>query len=348
MRNIARNPRRLAALIAAATLTTLASAVPAHATAHGSSGRIVWTQITDGTGTTARLVSARPDGSGLRTLTHPKAKQFDIDADVSPDGSRVLFERDLPSSSVLGMVGASGRGEHTVPVPCTGQCNGPQAPGWTADGRRIVFTLVIGPFNLVNTSAHSAVLYTARPDGSDVRRLSQPGIDGVYEDYHARYAPDGSYLIFVRVRNKDIKSAVFRMRPDGTDVRQLTPWSLDADVPDLSQASYGPTRGLVAFETYGQGAPKGAEQDIATVPASCPSLAACTRQIRYVTHNGAGPHDSFNPSWSPDGRRIAYTEAQFPAGKPAIGDIWTIRPDGRGRQQVSHSSLFEFRPDWGV
>jgi hypothetical protein len=74
------------------------------------------------------------------------------------------------------------------------------------------------------------------------------------------------------------------------------------------------------------------------VPASCPSLAACSKQIRYVTHNGAGPHTSFNPSWSPDGRRIAYTEAQFPAGKPAIGDIWTISPDGHGRPQVSHSS----------
>jgi hypothetical protein len=88
-------------------------------------------------GTTARLVSARPDGSGLRTLTHPKAEQFHINADVSPDGSRVLFERDLPLSSVLGTVGASGLGERTVPVPCTGQCNGPQDPGWTADGRRI-------------------------------------------------------------------------------------------------------------------------------------------------------------------------------------------------------------------
>jgi Tol biopolymer transport system component len=254
-----------------------------------SSGRIVWTQILDDQGTTARLVPARPDGSGLRTLTHPTAKQFDINADVSPDGSRVLFERDLPSSSVLCMVGASGRGEHIVAVPCAGQCNGPQDPGWTADGRRIVFTLVIGPFNLVNNSAHSAVLYTARPDG--------------------------------------------------TDVRQLTPWSLDADVPDLSQASDGPTSGLVAFETYGHGAPTGAAQDIATVPANCSSLAARTEQIRYVTHNGAGPHTSFNPSWSPGGSRIAYTEAQFPADKPAVGDIWTISPDSQGRYQVSRSSL---------
>lgn len=345
MFSIAKNRGRLAALITAATLSALALAGPAQAGTNGSSGRIVWTQVLDDQFTTAGLVSARPDGSGLRTLTHPGAKQFDIDADVSPAGAQVLFERDVADTSVLGMVGADGRGEHIVPVPCTGQCNGPENPGWTADGRRIVFTLVFGPFD---PAAHSAVLYTARPDGSGLRRLSEPGIDGVYEDYHARFAPDGSYLTFLRLRNSDGATAVFRMRPDGTGVRQLTPWALNADVPDLSQAAHGPTKDLVAFETFGSGAPAGAEPNVATVPASCASLAACTRQIRYVTHNGAGPQESFNPSWSPDGSRIAYTEAQFPADGPAIGDIWTISPDGHGRQQVSHSARFEFRPDWGA
>jgi Tol biopolymer transport system component len=180
-----------------------------------------------------------------------------------------------------------------------------------------------------------------------MRRLSQPGIDGVYEDYRARYAADGQYLIFVRVRNSDIKSAVFRMRPDGSDVRQLTPWEVDADEPDLSLAVDGPTKDLVAFETFGHGPPDGSQQDIATVPATCRPLAACTGEIRYVTHNGSGPRTSFNPSWSPDGKRIAFTDALFPQDGPAIGDIWTVRPDGSGRQQVSRSPRFEFRPDWG-
>jgi Tol biopolymer transport system component len=232
-------------------------------------------------------------------------------------------------------------------VNCTDPCAGVQDPGWTPSGRRIVFTRVIGPFDLINQSAHSAVLYTARQDGSGMRRLSQRGIDGVYEDYHARFAASGKYLIFLRVRNRDLKTAVFRMRPDGSDVRQLTPWRLAADVPDLSLAARGPTKDLVVFETFGQGAPKGSQPDIATVPATCHPLAACIREIRCVTHNGAGPRASFNPSWSPGGKRIAFTDALFPAGKPAIGDIWTVRPDGRGRQQVSHSPRFEFRPDWG-
>jgi hypothetical protein len=88
-------------------------------------------------------------------------------------------------------------------------------------------------------------------------------------------------------------------------------------------------------------------QNIATVPATCHPLAACVREIRYVTHNGAGPHASFNPSWSPDGQRIAFTQALFRTGKPPMGDIWTIRPDGRDQSKVSRSPRFDFRPDWG-
>ena len=345
--------KRAAALVAAAIVTALTFAVPAQAATRGSqgraqAGRIVWTQVLDDKFSTARLVSAHPDGSGLRVLTHPRPKQFDIDAAVSPDGSLVLFERDLPSGrSVLEMVGSNGRGAHVIPVSCTNPCAGVQAPSWTPSGRHIVFSRVIGPFDRVNTSARSAVLYIARPDGSGMRRLSQRGIDGVYEDYNARFDAGGKYLIFIRVRNRDIKSAVFRMRPDGSDVQRLTPWRLDADIADLSPAIHGPTKDLVAFETFGHGPPKGSQQDIATVPATCHPLAACIREIRYVTHNGSGPRTSFNPSWSPGGKRIAFTDALFPAGKPAIGDIWTVRPDGRGRQQVSHSTRFEFRPDWG-
>jgi len=70
------------------------------------------------------------------------------------------------------------------------------------------------------------------------------------------------------------------MRPDGTHVHQLTPWRLDGDTADLSPATHGPTKDLVAFETFGHGAPEGAQSDVATVPATCGSLADCTSKIR--------------------------------------------------------------------
>jgi Tol biopolymer transport system component len=307
--------------------------------------RIVWTQVVDADFTTARIVSGRPDGTGVHAVSHPGSGQFDLDAVISPDGRRVVFERDLPDGSTqIVVVGADGDGEHVVPLGCADPCAADVAPSWTPDGRRLVFSRVVGPFDQVNDSARSAVLHTARLDGSDVRRLSEPGIDGVFEDYRARFAPHGSYLIFVRVRNSDIKAAVFRMRPDGTGVRQLTPWGLGGDVPDVSPATSGPTKDLVVFETYGTGPPAGKTQDIATVPATCFPLSDCASKIRYATHNGAGPKASFNPSWSPDGGRIAFTV--FNPDGP-VGNIWTMKPDGSDRSRVSPSARFEFRPDWG-
>ena len=86
---------RTRALLAALAVTlALATAAPAVA-GQEQATRIVWTQVLDDEFTTARIVSARPDGSGLRALTHPAAGEFDLNAVISPDGSRVAFERDL-------------------------------------------------------------------------------------------------------------------------------------------------------------------------------------------------------------------------------------------------------------
>ena len=245
------------------------------------------------------------------------------------------------------MVGADGRGAHVVPVSCANPCIGLDNPGWTPSGRYITFTRVLGPIDPVSQSARSAVLYIARPDGSGMRRLSQRGIDGVYEDYHARFATIGKYLIFLRLRNRDGKTSVFRMRPDGSDVRQLTPWAAGCrrtgPVAGRPRTDEGP-RGLRDLRARRAQGIRAGHRDRA---GRLHPLAACIREIRYVTHNGAGPGESFNPSWSPGGRRIAFTSALFLPGKPPAGDIWTIRPDGRGRQQVSRSARFEFRPAWG-
>src|ERR671933_253331 len=49
----------------------------------------------------ARIVSANPDGSDFRLLSHPQDGQFDIDPIPSPGGGRVLFERDSEEGSVI-------------------------------------------------------------------------------------------------------------------------------------------------------------------------------------------------------------------------------------------------------
>jgi hypothetical protein len=318
----------------------------APASVAGKETRIVWSRI-GRPGIGQQLVSARPDGTHLRALTRPSRKTNDIDASISPDGRRIAFERDLNfgETSQIVLMRANGGNVHSLDLGCVDPCVADDEPTWTPAGDRIAFTPVIGPFDQANGSARSAVLHTARINGSNLRRLSQPGIDGRLEDYHARFSPDGSYVVFQRVRNADLHVALFRMDADGSHVRRLTPWRLDADTADLSLATKGPTKNLIAFETYGMGPPHGKSSNVATLPATCAPVSECHKKIRYVTHHKGGQIQSFNPSWSPNGRRIAYT--RFKDHPCCLGDIWTTRPDGSHRRAVSKSPLFEYRPDWG-
>jgi Tol biopolymer transport system component len=315
---------------------------------------IVWSSI-DSDFSRQRLVTAQPDGSNLHDLTDPKPKHTnDIDAQFSPDGTQVVFERDLRNGkdAQIVIIDADGQNERVVELGCTDPCADDIAPTWTPGGARIDFTRVVGPFDLPGESAHSAVLWSALPDGSDIRRISEPGIDGVYEDYFARYSPDGTYIVFTRVRNDPFDSAAFRMNLDGTDIRRLTPWRIDADLADLSPATSGPTKDLIVFETYGhdETRPEGKSQNIATVPSTCTSVQDCRKRIRYLSHHKGGPLASFNPAWSPNGRRIAYTKFrnEDQTHPCCLGDIYTVRSDGSHRRPVSTSPRFEYRPDWGV
>lgn len=346
-----------------ALLATAGMAITSASVALGSSAadsqaarnaRIVLSQVTKN-GDRQRIVSVRADGSGLIRLSNPGKGLRDIDATVSPDGSQVMYERDADEDPSTGgpqphffLVDSGGGNERMLDLGCTDPCAADTGATWTPIAGRIAYSRVVGPFDGPGDSARSAVLWTSNLDGSDRQRLSEPGIDGTYEDYFARYSPDGTYIVFTRVRNKPFNSAVFRMNPDGTGTRRLTPWKIDADLADLSPATSGRTRGLIVFETFGHGAPKGKTQNVATVPANCASLRKCTKRIRFLTHLRRGPGARFNPTWSPNGKRIAYTKFRGDGKECCVGDIYKMRPDGTHRRAVLTSKLFEFRPDWGT
>ena len=144
---------------------------------------------------------------GRARVDAARAGVHDIDPAISPDGRWVAFERDHEDGSAdIGLVRADGRDEHVVDLGCTEPCADDLGPTWSPDGKRLLFTRVVGPFDAPNESAASAVLWTSDLEGKHVRRVSEPGIDGVFEDYRATFAPAG-YVVFVRVRDADRAAA---------------------------------------------------------------------------------------------------------------------------------------------
>ena len=309
---------------------------------HSSGGVIVWTHRANAG--SEHLLIARSDGSSQRELTPAVAGRVEYDAQVSPDGAWVAYGREEGDSVRIRLVRPDGSDNHEVTVPCPAEFCGEFSPTWLSS-KRIAFSQVRGPFDEEGNAA-SAVLFGIGVDGDGFTRLSQPGIDGIYEDQYLRVSARGDYRIFKRLRTADLRAALFRADLHGRSVTQITPWSLNADVYDLSTAQHGASRDLLVFESYGRGTSEQTYVDLAVVPATCPSLTSCTRQIRWLTDNAATGRRNANPQWSPDGRSLVFTDRSSIATEDV--QIWTQRFPAGQRRLISTSPDFDYRPAWGV
>jgi len=324
---------------------TLLSPVSAAGSGKGPSrdGVIVWVQRTD-VGV-EHLVIANADGSHQRWLTPAIPGTADIDAQVSPSGRWIAYHHGTPTHDEVRLVRPDGTDDHLLDVGCDDPCGGVGRPTWISDNR-LALHISFGPLD-ENDNAASAVLFTARRDGTHVRRLSEPGIDGLYEDRYARLSGNGRYLTFQRLSLDQSRTALFRMALDGTHVRQLTAWSLNADLYDLSTARSGPTKDLIVFQSVGRGDLDATWVDVGFVPANCASLSDCTSKVTWMTDNGATGRRTSNPQWSPDGSSIVFADRSSIDNPNA--EVWTTRYRGTdlSRRNISNSTSFDFRPAWG-
>ena len=178
---------------------------------------------------------------------------------------------------------------YTVPVtggtPKRVTAKGPSyLHGWSPDGRWLVYT---GQRN-----EEFDVYKIPAGGGDEIRLTSAPGLDDGPE-----YTPDGKYIYFNSVRSGRMQ--IWRMRPDGSDQQQITNDGFNNWFPHIS-----PDGKWIAFISFPPDVPADDHPFYKHVLIRLmPISGGPARVIAYV-YGGQGTINV--PSWSPDGKRLAF------------------------------------------
>jgi Tol biopolymer transport system component len=165
------------------------------------------------------------------------------------------------------------------------------------DGSRIVFAstrdnrhLPQGDYFDPGDYPAGAELYTCRPDGSGLRRITRN------ENYEAEVslAPDGEWILFGRMMDRKID--LWRMRPDGSEEFRIT------NTPDIQEgtAFYLPDSKTITYHAWSIH-----DQDQRDVPMGIYRMLHDGTDVRRITYE-EGTHRTPHPS--PDGAHIVFAK----------------------------------------
>jgi Tol biopolymer transport system component len=290
---------------------------------HAHNGRIVFQA---NAGRSSQLFTIEPDGTGLRQITHARAKNGGPESPTwSPDGRTIAF--DAPAGKGVNIFTVT-PGALPVELPLSvGAFNGD--PAYSPDGTLISFDQDVGPSA---PTVHG--IFVANADGSGAHRLTTGIPTKAAFDTESQWSPDGTRLAFTRVRNSK-QAAVFVVNVDGTGLSRLTPWNLDAASPDWS-----PDGRQLLFNSYFD-AHRGKFSNIYAIRPD-----GTHRTV--LTHTRPGIQ-SFRPAWSPDGTKIVFDRFTPLGKKRGRVDLYTMTRNGKAVRRVTNlPQAFPFAPDWGT
>jgi TolB protein len=222
------------------------------------------------------------NGEHLRQLTdHPKG---DWSPAWSPDGSRIVFTSGRTGVNQLWMMNADGTDQHALtaaePLPTVWN----RDPSWSRDGRMLIFT-----------SSRTG------KDENWIMDLTTgeqwPHSIGMGEHWHPSFSPDGKAILFSS--NLTGEWGLWKSDLKGKNLIRLV---ADQRFDNNPAASFSPDGSRIVFRT--------ADSNLYLMNADGTGVVPLTTD---------GMVEGWRSSWSPDGKRVAYTSL-----RSGNSDIWVI------------------------
>lgn len=240
------------------------------------------------------------DGSGRRNVTRSSAS--DSSPALAPDGRRLAFIR---APGELWTINVDGSRPRRLAALTDAVSGWPGGLRWSPDGSSFTLTrCCLG-------SRDSPEVGLIDSDGSGLRWITGAS--------NPTWAPDGKRLAFQTDFGpgwREGPQTIAVENADGSGRRAVVRAS-ELNAYRFSAPAWSPRGSLVAFALYARFG--GGGFPLFVVDVDDPS------SVRMVVDLG------YNPAWSPDGGRLAFT---------ARGGIWIVRSDGsRGRLAVSSTSV---------
>jgi Tol biopolymer transport system component len=258
--------------------------------------------------TTARfdVFVMNADGTGQRRLTFGERNEFPV---LSPNGQQILYtecqEMDNP---LLMLINADGTNRRSFArsFSCGVEA---EIPAWSPDGSRIAY---------VNFDGY---LFVNNADGTGRRKLTTKEVT----EYAPAWSPDGRRIAYEDLFNVHLINA------DGTQPRQLT----HEPGPTQPMPAWSPNSGSIVFVSRRDG-----NFEIYRMKADGTNQIRLTRASDACSTSATLCGDRY-PSWSPDGRKIAFT-----SDRDGNDEIYVMNPDGSGQKRLTRSPGADVKPKW--
>jgi dipeptidyl aminopeptidase/acylaminoacyl peptidase len=261
------------------------------------------------------VFAIRPDGSGLERITWDQADYRE--PVVSPDGLRIAVSRGYEGGKRFGLyvMDADGANARLLTGGLPSNVAVARDPAWSPDGSRLVFQgaftgPIPGPNGSTGETAWNRV-FVVNADGTGLRELAADTLTYWRDDWTPRWSPDGQRIVWVRYMN-----STPNMVSAATDGRDIRPFNANQSVSPLYYA-WSPDGTRMALSDNGRVWIAGADG---------------TRR-RAVSFPPMYTGDAM-PSWSPDGRNLAFVRYNQQARTYTV-----VRVDTAGTKEAVVTTL---------